>query len=208
MAQDVMAFPMSSAEAACHDSVWPTLPDLTRAMAKLNDAAWTEFHVRYLDRLLRYALTLHRGDRATAEDSVQAALLRAVRHIRVFSDEEVFWSWLTLLVRCAATDAGRKLASRTRLQEALIQEQETWLGTARRHHSPNEETRFVLLEEALSLLDDEERQLLTDKYAEGHSHLDLAKKRHLTPKAIENRLRRLRHRLKAQLHELAKRTRA
>lgn len=204
MPRQAMALPLSVVNTCDDTSSWQALPLLTRAMVKLQDSAWTEFHARYFDRLLAYAVVVHRGDCATAEDTVQAAFLRAVRHMRVFEKEDVFWSWLTLLVRCAATDAGRKLTSRTRLHEALVAENQDWLG--RRTNRRREETRFVLLDEALTLLCDEDRNLLTAKYAEGASTRELAQSLATTAKAIENRLRRLRHQLKAQLNDLAKRT--
>ena len=197
------AMSLSVTAAAEGDSALRSVKTLTRDMARLREDAWTEFHARYFDRLLRYAITLHRGNRARAEDSVQSGFIRVVRHIRRFDNEDTFWSWLTLLIRCAATDEGRKIAAHTRLQEALVAD--VPLTPA---HSPSQGTIFVLLEEALGRLDPQERRLLDQKYTEGQTTAALAASRNLTEKAIENRLRRLRHHLKAELHALAKHTSA
>lgn len=178
---------------------------LTRDMARLREDAWCEFHTRYTDRLLAYATTLHRGHRATAEDTVQAGLLRAVRHIRRFDTEEAFWSWLTLLLRCAAADEGRKLAAGSRLREALAQEAD---ALAPRSGRKNDQTIFVLLDEALEELSSSDQHLLEAKYVEGRSTIELAETHQTTPKAIENRLRRLRKQVKRRIRALSRITQA
>lgn len=70
--------------------------------------AWRTFHHAYVDRLWRYLLVVAGGREDTAREALQGALVRAVRHIKVFEDETVFWSWLTVLARSAlATMPGR-----------------------------------------------------------------------------------------------------
>lgn len=177
------------------------LSDLTSSMVRMRDAAWTEFHGRYYDRLLGYAITLHRGDVAAAEDTVQDAMLRVVRHIRKFSDEEVLWSWLTLLIRCAAADQGRKQARQNRLHNALLAD----LNTRRSKRSMPE--ILVLLTEALDCLPAPDRRLLTEKYMHRQPTAQLAAEYDQTPKAVENRLRRLRKKLRKHIHELIRQTR-
>ena len=202
MASESMALPVSTVLSENEPAV--STGRLTVAMAGLCDDAWREFHERYFDRLIAYALKLHSGDRASAEDSVQAGFLRVVRNIRRFDDETAFWSWLTLLVRCAAADQGRKVAVRSRLYESLIA---AHLATPR-HSSQNEEHTFVLLEEAMTRLDHADRELLEKKYVEGEILLDLATQLETTPKAVECRLRRMRKKLKKTLHALARQTQA
>ena len=197
-----MELPVSAV--ACDDDEGHQLARLTGAMARMCDDAWREFHWRYYDRLLGYALTLHSGERATAEDSLQSGFLRVVRHIRRFDDEDVFWSWLTLLVRCAAADQGRKIAARSRLHEALMESSRTEnpVTTAR------DENAFVLLDEALSRVAKDDRLLLRGKYVDGESLHELAECRGISEKAVECRLRRLRKQLKSTIHALARNTRA
>lgn len=199
----VMALPVPATECAGRAR---SVSQLTGEMARLREDAWREFHALYFDRLLAYAVTLHRGQRALAEDSVQAGFVRAVKHIRRFDDETVFWSWLTLLVRCAAADQGRKLAAGSRLREALLEEEASaWTPTVQ---GDAPASMFVLLDEVLAQLDADDRALLEAKYVTGHATAELATSREVTPKVIENRLRRLRKRLKAQIRALAKRSHA
>lgn len=200
-----MAFPVMSISAAaainCESDSRP-LARLTRDMKIMRDDAWTEFHHRYFSRLYAYALTLHGGDRAAAEDSVQAAYLRAVRHIRRFDEEEIFWSWLTLLLRCSAADQGRKTTARQRLHEKLLNEIQARPGQAADHSN----YRIVLLEEALNELNDDDRKLLQAKYHHGDSTEAIANDLQLSAKAVECRLRRLRRKLKTRIHALNRQT--
>ena len=58
--------------------------------------AYRVFHDTYLDRLWRYLLVVTAGKEDAAREALQAALVRVVRHIKVFPDDAVFWSWLTV----------------------------------------------------------------------------------------------------------------
>ena len=137
---------------------------LTRGMVAMRDEAWESFHDRYFTRLYAYALRLHRGDHASAQDSVQTCFLRAVRNIRRFKTEEAFWGWLTLLLRCAAADQGRRVAASARLHERLAHE----VATAQEFRFPEagEATLLVLMGEALQELLASDRALVEGKYIE------------------------------------------
>jgi len=41
------------------------------------------------------------GNEHAAREALQAALVRVVRHVRLFDAEDKFWSWLTVLARSA-----------------------------------------------------------------------------------------------------------
>ena len=194
------AMPIHSAAATDGAYEPVSLSQLTRDMARMNDEAWREFHQRYFHRLYHYALKLHRGDHASAEDSVQSGFLRAVRNIKRFDDEEVFWSWLTLLVRCAAADQGRSVTARNRMLEDLAS---TCTPTSSKTINTND-TAFVLLEEALLHLSVTDRKLLDEKYTRGSTNKELAEAHETTAKAIECRLRRIRKQLKSKIHALSK----
>ena len=194
------AMPFESAAATDGAYAPAPLSRLTRDMTRLNDEAWREFHHRYFHRLYHYALKLHRGDHASAEDSVQSGFLRAVRNIKRFDDEDVFWSWLTLLVRCAAADQGRKASAKSRLLDGLA----AHVSNKASVDDQNTNTTLVLLEETLSQLPEQDRNLLKDKYTLGLSTIELAEARDTSSKAIECRLRRLRRKLKSKIHALSK----
>lgn len=198
MSHRVMSLPSAVAIGSESDS--RSLGRLTRDMKKMREDAWTEFHHRYFARLFSYATALHRGDRATAEDSVQAAFLRVVRNIRRFDDEEAFWSWLTLLLRCAAADQGRKSSARQRLYETLLDDLQSGVKSAPERQG----SRLVILEEAMNELKEEEQTLLREKYIDGDSTESIARRLNATKKAVECKLRRLRRKLQSRIHVLQK----
>src|SRR6185436_7281590 len=102
----------STTAASMEQSASPGQPSaitsLTTRMAARDEEAFREFHSLYFSRLLRYHIIIARGDEHAAHEALQETLLRVVRHARRFDDEEVFWSWLTVLARSAAADGGRK----------------------------------------------------------------------------------------------------
>lgn len=174
--------------------VEPALADWTRRLAQGDEAAWGWFHQRYYLPLLRYAA--HRaGNPSHASDIVQQGYLRVARHIRPFAEEENFWNWLCCVVRCAAVDHGRHSTRRLVLMEKFAH----W----RTSQSLDEvqpltaaSATSALLQEALGKLAEDEATLLRRKYCEGWSTDDLAVELGTTPKAVENRLARLRERLR------------
>ena len=193
---------LPSAVAIGSDPEMRPLGRLTRDMKKMREDAWTEFHHRYFARMFAYAIALHHGDRAAAEDSVQSAFLRVVRNIRKFEDEDAFWSWLTLLLRCSAADQGRKSSARQRLLETLREEIQVVAGD----QPEGERSRLVLLEEAMNELDEDDRSLLQHKYLEGETTEVIARRLSKSSKAVECRLRRLRNKLRKRIHVLRKRS--
>jgi RNA polymerase sigma-70 factor (ECF subfamily) len=57
-------------------------------MARGDEAAYERFMVQYAERLLYYLLVVHRGNEASAKECLQATMIRVVRHIRVFDEDE------------------------------------------------------------------------------------------------------------------------
>ena len=70
--------------------------------------AWRTFYNAYFDRLWRYLLVVASGNEDAAREALQAALVRVARYAKVFTDEAVFWSWLTVLARTAFADESKK----------------------------------------------------------------------------------------------------
>ncbi len=161
---------------------------LTRRLCGGSDDGWREFHGRYYLALLRYAAScLASPD--DAADVVQHAYLRIGRHIKEFQDEEAFWRWLACVVRCTAIDHRRGLRRRAILLEKFAHWHE-----AQNSASPPWElgTSGSLGSEALEQLSPEDANLLRLKYYEGWTVDEIAAQAGATPKAIENRLARLR----------------
>lgn len=174
------------------------MADLTRRMAAGDEEAYRSFYDLYYDRLSRYLLVVAHGDEDAAVEALQAALVRVARHIKVFADEHVFWSWLTVLARTALSDQGRTkrryLAFLDRFRWQSRDEEAPALASSA---DAEEEARlYGLLEANLSGLPPEDRQLLDWKYLERRPVREIAQELELSEKAVESRLVRVRRRLK------------
>jgi RNA polymerase sigma factor (sigma-70 family) len=169
------------------------LADLTDHMRAGSDEAWNEFHRRYYVALLRYA-----ASRVVCPDDaveiVQQSYLRIARHIKPFADEANFWRWLACVVRCAALDHQRGVVRRAVLLEKFALWREVRQSSVA--ESSGAQAADSLAHDALMKLSVEDAQLLRLKYYEGWSVDQLAANASTTPKAIENRLSRLRQRLR------------
>jgi len=176
---------------------------LTRALARGDESAYRTFYEAYFQRLFHYLLVVTAGDEDAAREALQATLMRVVRHIKPFTDESVFWNWLTVLARSAITDQTRK---RRRYLAFL----DRFTSHARAQQSVSEDTDAeaqlsTLLDRALEGLPEEERALMEQKYFARESVRDIAARLQTSEKAVESRLVRVRHKLKqAVLDELRK----
>ena len=163
--------------------------------------AWRTFFDAYFDRLWRYLLVVAAGNEDAAREALQGALVRAVRHIKVFRDETAFWSWLTVLARSALADETRK---RRRYF--------AFLDRFTRHASVEndgvsdagiEDRLKKLLENQVAALPPGERELIGQKYFARRAVRDIADDLQTTEKAVESKLSRVRKKLKeAVLAEL------
>ena len=170
------------------------VPELTRRMGRGDEEAFVEFHGRYFVRMFRYAFVLCGGDEENAKEVTQESLLRVVRYVKPMRDEDVFWSWLTVLMRSAAADQGRRQTRYRRLRERyrLASELSRVAGGERTESGG----AIFLLEEALATLDVDDRQLIERKYFRGESYGEMATDLNTTARAIEGRLARARKKLK------------
>jgi RNA polymerase sigma-70 factor (ECF subfamily) len=166
---------------------------LTARMACGDEAAYRTFYQLYFARLLRYLLVLTGGREDAAREALQIALLRVVRHVRVFEMENAFWSWLTVLARSAIIDEQRK---RQRFLAVLVSFFQRTQLDAPRAESDADVYLWALLERNLAALSTEERELIDRKYFAGESVKEIAKALETTEKAVESRLVRVRRKLK------------
>jgi RNA polymerase sigma factor (sigma-70 family) len=176
---------------------------LTTALAAGDEEAFRKFHASYFDRLHRYLLVVMRGDEEAARDALQETFTRVARHARPFEAEEKFWSWLTVLARSAAADAGRKRRSYWRL---LTNYALSWMPSQAIQSETDgaDEHLQSLLLEGLGGLRGEDRALIEGKYLRGASVRELAAQSNLTEKAVESRLARARRQLREQLFQRLK----
>lgn len=168
-------------------------------MVKGDEMAYRIFYDEYYERLRRYLLVVTRGNEDAACDALQSTLVRVVKHIRKFSNENEFWCWLTVLAKTALFDQTRKRKRYWSFLERFTRhsgvEQSADIGIDSEAHL------FGLLEQTLSTLPDDEKQLIESKYLEGAPVRKIAEDLQTTEKAIESRLVRIRRKLKAALVE-------
>jgi RNA polymerase sigma-70 factor (ECF subfamily) len=161
-----------------------------------DESAYRIFYEAYFDRLLRYLLVVTGGDEQAAREALQATLVRVVRHIKVFPNEEQFWRWLTVLARSAFTDETRK----RRRYFAFL---DRFTLHADIHHAADngeaDERLRTALRHGLAALPEDERQLLEEKYLAERSVRAIADEFQTSEKAIESRLSRIRRKLRDTL---------
>ena len=176
---------------------------LTRRMAAGDELAYRSFYDAYFNRLSRYLLVVTAGDEDTAREALQSALVRVVRHIKVFPSDAIFWSWLTVLARSALSDQNRK-----KRRYLAFLDRFTWHTRAQQAapDDPEADARLdTLLESSLGALPFDERRLVEAKYLDRRSVRDLAEEFNLSEKAVESRLVRIRHKLKTAILDGLKR---
>lgn len=145
---------------------------LTRRMAQSDETAYRTFYDAYFNRLSRYLLVVTSGDEDLAREALQSALVRVVRHIKVFPSEPVFWSWLTVLARSALSDQTRK-----RRRYLAFLDRFTWHARVQQAapDDPEADAKLVtLLEANLGALPFDERRLLEAKYFARRSVREIA----------------------------------
>jgi RNA polymerase sigma-70 factor, ECF subfamily len=167
---------------------------LTRRMAGGDELAYRTFYDAYFDRLSRYLLVVTAGDEDSAREALQAALVRVVRHIRVFPNDAVFWSWLTVLARSALSDQTRKrrryLAFLDRFTQHARVEQDA-------SDDGQPDARLLAsLDRSVAALPSDERQLVERKYFARRPVREIAQELQTSEKAVESRLVRVRRKLK------------
>jgi len=165
---------------------------LTGRLAAGDEAAFREFHAAYFPRLFRYLIVCARGDEEAARDALQETMVRLVRHVRRFDDEQVFWDWLTVLARSAAADGGRR---RTRYLAFLSRFAKT-AAVIPVEPPPINGAMHEALKRGLEQLTQQDRALLVRKYDEGAGVRDIAREAGTTESAIESRLVRVRRALR------------
>lgn len=168
----------------------PDVYSMTVGMAKGRPEPFNRFYEAYYDRLYRYLLVVARGDDHLARDCLQETMLRVVRYVKPIREENVFWGWLARVARTTFIDELRR--RRKRATAPL------WIDPAARE--PGEPSVLLdYLDEATADLPEDERRLLAEYYEEGLSQARMAERRRSTPKAVESRLARIRHKIRRVL---------
>ncbi len=172
-------------------------------MVRGDEAAYRTFYDAYFDRLFRYLLVVTGGNEETAQEALQSALVRVVRHIRVFPSDAIFWGWLTVLARSALSDQHRKQRRYLAFLDRFTRHSRVQQAAPDNREADSE--LALLLETSLGALPSDERRLVEAKYLDRRPVRDLAQELNLSEKAVESRLVRIRHRLKAAILDGLKR---
>ena len=165
---------------------------LTQRVAVGDESAAREFFEKYCDRIFRYALVMTRGNEEVARDILSTTMITAARYMRTLGSDEDVWRWLTRIARSRFVDHCRK----SRRTIPLTDSDEVLSRTA----APNPDaTLNNALNEALSELPVDERELVERFYIDDESQAALAEEIQSTRKAVESRLARIRRKLRAAI---------
>jgi RNA polymerase sigma-70 factor (ECF subfamily) len=173
--------------------------EVTNRMVKGDEMAYRVFYDEYYDRLRRYLLVVTSGNEEVAREALQSTLLRVVKHIRKFSEENEFWCWLAVLAKTALFDQTRKRKRYWSFLERFTRHSQ--IAQAAELAADADSHLLVMLEENLAMLPVDEKRLIESKYLEGVSVRKIAEEFQTTEKTIESRLTRIRRKLKASLLE-------
>lgn len=161
-------------------------------MVRGEESAYRQFYDAYFDRLSRYLLVVAGGEEEVAREALQAALVRVVRHIKVFPDEAAFWRWLTVLARSAFADEIRKRRRYAAFLDRFTRHVEIQPGD----NGEADAELLALLERQLAELPSDERELVEQKYFARRPVRELAAAGDKSEKAIESWLVRIRRKLR------------
>ena len=172
---------------------------LTRQMVKGDEMAYRVFYDAYFQRLRRYLLVVTAGDEHATQETLQSAMLRVVKHIKEFRDEQVFWGWLTVLARSSFIDLTRKRKRYWSFLERFARQTESKQPAPEVALEDGDLQKY--LDAALVGLSTEDHELIEAKYVHGKSVREIAERAGSSEKAVESRLVRVRRKLKARLLE-------
>lgn len=171
----------------------------TRRLVAGDEAGYRDFHQQYSGRLFRYLWVVARGDEQSARDALQETLRRVIRHMRIFSDETVFWSWLTVIARSSLWDEKRRTRRYLGFLDRFKRHAEVEVEADSLPGAAAQQWLSDTLAEQLTLLPAEDRDLMERKYLEQQNVREIAASLGVTEKTIESRLTRLRAKLKTAL---------
>jgi RNA polymerase sigma factor (sigma-70 family) len=165
---------------------------LAWAVAHGDEGAFRELYDRYHARLVRLVIVLSRGDRALAQEVVQAVMLTAAKKLRRIESEDHLWHWLA---RVAYQQLAKQWRDRQREPTLVSLAELPECADALEPDAVLEES----LDAALSTLDQDERQMVEWFYFDGLSQKEIAERLSTTPKAVSSRLERARAKLRQLL---------
>ena len=178
------------------------LRELTTALARGDDAAWSLFHREFGPGIFRQLLAATRGDHDLAGEALQQTYLRVARHARPCDSPPMFAGWLRIVARSALSDCRRR---RRTFWELLRNPRAATDDVCDSLEAADDNALNSALDVALAELNADDRALLERKYFSGVDVRTIAADLELTPKAVESRLTRARADLRRRLLAALKR---
>ena len=155
---------------------------------------------------LRSTIATQVGENAAVDEVFQDVALAATRQKAPIRDPRKVGAWLRRLATVYSLLYRRSLGRKKKLLQRYqdrIPVRETSADDAEPLHWLLTEERRALVREATALLADDERRVLTLKYAEDRSYKEIAEEIGATVSAVQSKLHRARARLREKLAELA-----
>jgi len=169
---------------------------VTTRMRDYDEVAFREFYETYCDRLYRYLIVLTRGNEGLSRDFLQESMTKIMKRMREFDNEAHLWNWMAAIARNSFIDWVRRNQRAPKivpLSEARSDEAAT-IAAPGSDRELLDELDCCLLE-----LEPQERSLVERFYLQEGSYQSLAESDQSTAKAVESKLARIRHKLKAAL---------
>lgn len=170
---------------------------LIREVKNGRTEAFGKLYLKYLDAIFRYLYFRLNQNEELAEDLCETVFLKALKHLPDFDENKgTFKAWLYAVARNSVNDYYRQKPTVSLSQNPdLIAD-----GPNREENLLQEKEDQNDLKEALNLLTDEQKQVLTLKYIEEMPYEEIAKilnKREDAVRAVSHRaLKRLKKILK------------
>jgi RNA polymerase sigma factor (sigma-70 family) len=171
----------------------PDLRELTKAVCRGDEAAFTRLYDLYSLRLYKHLLVLAKGNEDEAREVLQTVVVKLARGFKIFDEERRMWGWLCRLARNSYVDLCR--ARRREQRFVPLEEHKAELVEP----GDGEHRLSASLHYALEQLTPEERELMRAAYVDELPLQELANASGRTYKAVESRLARLRRKLKTSL---------
>ncbi|MCU0784843.1 MAG: RNA polymerase sigma factor [Verrucomicrobia bacterium] len=169
------------------------LRELTCAIRRGDESAFSRFYDAHGLRLYEYVLVLAKGNEAEAKEVFQTTVVKLAKRFEVFDSEQRLRAWLRTVARNTFVDRCR-----VRQREGRFVPLDG-LANQLAEAVPEEHRLAAGLRQALDELPPEDSELVRGAYVDKRSIQDLADERDETYKAVESRLARLRQKLKARL---------
>ncbi len=168
--------------------------ELSARVGAGDEAAFRELYDDYAPRIRRFVLALSRGNETHADEITQQTFLTAARKLRAVESEAHLWNWLARVARQHLGKAWRRQNREGEIQplgdEAEIADE------------PATERKLeTALEIAMRSLVPDEQNLIRLFYDQRLSQQEMAARLDTTPKAIANRLDRIREKLRKKITE-------